>query len=272
TPRPPTLRIGNGKRHPPQSARYPRGLATKMIFLVRLHRKVKRGKAMPDGGCTGARRYALLSAVLAAASPLAEAQQRLEEVIVTAQRRAENVQDVPIAMTVVTGETLDQRSITQVAQISDFSPNVYIDPTVPFSGSSSVLAAYIRGIGQSDFAFNLEPGVGVYVDDVYLARSIGANVEMLDVERIEVLKGAQGTLFGRNTIGGAIHVITRRPGDEFRARAEMTAGAFERLDVRAAADFPIVEGKLFSSVAFSAKNREGYQRRIRFPGFEQFVS
>ncbi len=227
---------------------------------------------MPDGRHPRAHRYALLSAVLAAASPTADAQQRLEEIIVTAQRRAENVQDVPIAMTVVTGDTLDLRSITQVAQVSDFSPNVYIDPTVPFSGSSSVLAAYIRGIGQSDFAFNLEPGVGVYVDDVYLARSIGANVDMLDVERIEVLKGPQGTLFGRNTIGGAIHVITRRPGDEFTARAEMTAGAFERLDVRAAADFPLIEGKLMSSVAFSAKNREGYQRRIRFPGFEQFVS
>ncbi|MFO7287200.1 MAG: TonB-dependent receptor [Gammaproteobacteria bacterium] len=227
---------------------------------------------MPNERDPRAHRYALLSALLVAASPMAEAQQRLEEVIVTAQRRAENVQDVPIAMTVVTGDILEQRSITQLAEVSDFSPNIYIDPTVPFSGSNSVLAAYIRGIGQSDFAFNLEPGVGVYVDDVYLARSIGANVDMLDVERIEVLKGPQGTLFGRNTIGGAIHVITRRPGDEFRARAEMTLGEFDRLDVRAAADFPIVEGKLFSSVAFSAKNRQGYQRRIRFPGYEQFVS
>lgn len=209
---------------------------------------------------------------LAGAGPAAEAQQRLEEVIVTAQRRAENVQDVPIAMTVVTGETLDQRSVTEVSQIADFSPNVYMDATVPFSGSNSVLAAYIRGIGQSDFAFNLEPGVGVYVDDVYLARSIGANVDMLDVERIEVLKGPQGTLFGRNTIGGAINVITRRPSDQFRTRAELTVGEFERLDIRAAADFPIVEGTLYSSVAFSSKNREGYQRRIRFPGFAQFVS
>ena len=200
------------------------------------------------------------------------AQPRLEEVIVTAQRRAENVQDVPISMSVVTGDRLDARSLTQVAQVADFTPNVYMDPTVPFSGSNAVLGAYIRGIGQSDFAFNLEPGVGVYVDDVYLARSIGANVDLLDVERIEVLKGPQGTLFGRNTIGGAIHVITRRPGDEFRSRGEVTLGSFERLDVRGAVEFPIVADKLYGSAAFSAKNREGYQQRIRFPGFAQFVS
>ncbi|HEY8518845.1 MAG TPA: TonB-dependent receptor [Gammaproteobacteria bacterium] len=214
----------------------------------------------------------LAAAMLYAIAPSAAAQQQLEEVIVTAQRRAENVQDVPISMSVVTGEQLDFRAVTQVAQIGDYTPNVYLDPTVPFSGSNSVLGAYIRGIGQSDFAFNLEPGVGVYVDDVYLARSIGANVDLLDVERIEVLKGPQGTLFGRNTIGGAIHVITRRPGDTLRARAEVTAGSFERLDVRGAADFPIVQEKLFGSVAFSSKNREGYQRRIRFPGFNQYVS
>src|SRR5690606_41261023 len=101
---------------------------------------------MPDGKCTRARRYALLSAVLAAASPLAEAQQRLEEIIVTAQRRAENVQDVPIAVTVVPGDTLDRRSITQGAQIADFSPNLHIEPTLPFSGSNSVLAGYLCGL------------------------------------------------------------------------------------------------------------------------------
>src|SRR5690606_23006410 len=187
----------------------------------------------------------LATALLTAIALSAGAQQQLEEVIVTAQRRAENVQDVPISMSVVTGERLDLRAETQVAQVGDFTPNLHLDPPVPFSGSNSVLGAYIRGIGQGDFAFNLEPGVGVYVDDVYLARSIGVNVDLLDVERIEVLKGPQGTLFGRNTIGGAIHVITRRPGDELRTRAEVTVGSFERLDVRGAADFPIVQDKLF---------------------------
>ncbi|HLF11572.1 MAG TPA: TonB-dependent receptor [Gammaproteobacteria bacterium] len=204
-------------------------------------------------------------------APTGEAQE-LEEIIVTAQRRAENVQDVPIAMSAITGERLEARAITQVADVAAYTPNVYMDPTTPFSGSNSVLAAYIRGIGQSDFAFNLEPGVGVYVDDVYLARSIGANVDLLDVERIEVLKGPQGTLFGRNTLGGAIHVITRRPGNEFRSRGEVTLGNFDRLDVRGAADFPIIADKLYSSIAFSSKNREGYQRRIPFPGFGAFVS
>src|SRR5690606_39691170 len=116
--------------------------------------------------CAPARTTPVLATALLYAIALSAAaqQQRLEEVIVTAQRRAENVQDVPISMSVVTGERLDLRAVTQVAQVGDYTPNVYLDPTVPFSGSNSVLGAYIRGIGQSDFAFNLEPGVGVYVD------------------------------------------------------------------------------------------------------------
>src|SRR3546814_9024017 len=88
--------------------------------------------------------------------------------------------------------------------------------TAQFGGSSSVLISYIRGIGQNDFAFNLEPGVGVYIDGVYLARNIGANADLLDLQRIEVLKGPQGTLFGRNTMGGAISIVTRDPGNDFK--------------------------------------------------------
>ena len=126
----------------------------------------------------------------------------LSEIIVTSQKRAENVQDVPISISAFTAESLQERAVTSVASLSNISPNVTLDAGTPFSGSSAVLSAYIRGIGANDFAFNIDPGVGVYLDGVYLARSVGANQELPDVERVEVLKGPQGTLFGRNTIGG----------------------------------------------------------------------
>ena len=94
-----------------------------------------------------------------------------------------------------------------------------------------MLSASIRGIGQDDFAFNLDPGVGVYVDGVYLARTIGANQSLLDIDRIEILKGPQGTLFGRNTIGGAISIVTHTPGDKREFIASATTGSFNRRDI-----------------------------------------
>ena len=162
---------------------------------------------------TSARGNSLARVVFAVAvpgcGPAIEAQV-LEEIVVTAQRREQNIQDVPIAMTAVTSRSIEDKGLTSLAQVADYVPNVQMDSTSPFSGSSGVLSPYIRGIGQNDFAFNLEPGVGVYIDGVYLARTIGANVDLLDVDRVEVLRGPQGTLFGRNTIGGALNIITSR--------------------------------------------------------------
>jgi iron complex outermembrane receptor protein len=195
-----------------------------------------------------------------------QAQSTLEEIVVTAQKREQNVQDVPIAITAVTGESMEVKALTQVSEVAAYAPNVYMDPTTPFGASNNILAAYIRGIGQSDFAFNLEPGVGVYVDGVYMARTIGANLDLLDVDRIEVLKGPQGTLFGRNTIGGAINVITRKPTNEFQWRGEVTTGSFNRLDVRGAVEGALIDDTLYGLVAFSSKNRDGYQENRPYPG------
>jgi outer membrane receptor protein involved in Fe transport len=189
--------------------------------------------------------------------------QELEEVTVTATRRAENIQDVPIAVTAVTAEQLQSKGINDVAKLSALAPNVTLDAGTPFSGSDTVLAAYIRGIGQNDFAFNQDPGVGVYIDGVYLARSVGSNTQMLDVERVEILKGPQGTLFGRNTIGGAISIVTREPGKDFMFKGSVTGGTFNRMDVQATADLPVSD--IFrTSVSFSTARRDGYQRRIPF--------
>jgi iron complex outermembrane recepter protein len=112
----------------------------------------------------------------------------IQEIVVTAQKRAENVQDVPIAISAFTADALSERSVTSVASLSNIAPNVVLDAGTPFSGSSSVISAFIRGIGANDFAFNIDPGVGIYLDGVYLARSVGANQDLPDVERIEVLK------------------------------------------------------------------------------------
>src|SRR5450631_50181 len=186
----------------------------------------------------------------------------LEEITVTALKRTENIQQVPIAITAFSADVLQQKGITNISQLSDLTPNVSLDAGAPFSGSDTVLSAYIRGIGQDDFAFNLDPGVGVYVDGVYLARSVGANTTMLDVDRVEILKGPQGTLFGRNSIGGAISIVTRDPGNEFNVKGEVTTGSYDRFDTKLSLDVPLISDKLLSTISFSSEQQEGYQRVI----------
>jgi iron complex outermembrane receptor protein len=195
----------------------------------------------------------------------------LEEVVVTAQKRSESIQQVPIAITAFSEATLRAKGITDIHGLSALTPNVNLDQGSPFSGSNSVLSASIRGIGQDDFAFNLDPGVGVYVDGVYFARTVGANQSLLDVERIEILKGPQGTLFGRNTIGGAISIVTRTPGDEFLLQTQATGGSFNRRDVSVLADIPIAPN-LLSTITVATQYQDGYQRRIPYPSATPYVS
>ena len=190
---------------------------------------------------------------------------QLREVVVTAQYRRQNVQNVPIAITAFTPQTLRQQNISTLAQLSNLTPGVTLTSGAPFSGDSSVLSASIRGIGQSDFAFNINPAVGVYVDGVYYARTIGANVNLLDVQNVSILKGPQGTLFGANTIGGAISITTRQPGEKPYFVAQATGGSFDRRDVGFSADIPLIEHKLLSSITFSSQNQDGYQRVIPYP-------
>jgi len=188
----------------------------------------------------------------------------LEEITVTAQKREQNVQDVPIAISAFTAETLQAKDIGEIGALTRLAPNVNLDTGSPFSGDTSVLSASIRGIGQDDFAFNLDPGVGVYVDGVYLARTIGANQSLLDIDRIEILKGPQGTLFGRNTIGGAISIVTHTPGPEKRFVAQLTTGSFNRRDISVSGDFPVSDNFL-TTLSFSSQTRDGYQKVIPYP-------
>jgi outer membrane receptor protein involved in Fe transport len=189
---------------------------------------------------------------------------QLQEVVVTAQRREEKLQDVPIAVTAFTNETLVSRNMTDVHSLTNLTPSVNLDAGAPFSGDRSVLSASIRGIGQDDFAFNLNPGVGVYLDGVFLARTIGANLNLLDIDRIEILKGPQGTLFGANTIGGAISVVTHNPGSTPSFVGTITGGQYNRRDVGFTADIPITEN-LLSSITVATQNQTGWMRVIPYP-------
>lgn len=188
----------------------------------------------------------------------------ITEIVVTAQKRAEKAQDVPIAISVFSGDSLSERAVGNVSQLTAVAPNVNFDNGVAFTGSTAVLAASIRGIGSSDFAFNIDPGVGVYVDGIYLARSVGSNQDLLDTGRIEVLKGPQGTLFGRNTIGGAVSIVTRDPAKEFRVAGDVTKGRFGLSEARGSVDIPLSD-QLTSLVTFDVRTANGYAQRIAFP-------
>jgi iron complex outermembrane receptor protein len=204
--------------------------------------------------------------MMAAEPSFAQSQDKdtgIPDIVVTAQKRAESVQDVPIAISAFDGASLQERAIGNVSQLAAVSPNVNLDSGVSFTASTAVLAASIRGIGASDFAFNIDPAVGIYIDGVYLARSVGANQDLLDVERIEILKGPQGTLFGRNTIGGAVSIVTRDPGQTFSFRGDITTGRYDLFRVRAAVDIPLTDN-LFSSFTADVKTRSGYAKRLTY--------
>ena len=130
----------------------------------------------------------------------ASAQAGLEEITVTARRREESLQDVPVAVSVLSGSDLEQRGATDITFLQQTVPNLTLQVA---RGSNSTLIAFIRGVGQQDPLWGFEPGVGLYVDDVYFARPQGAVLDLYDVERVEVLRGPQGTLYGRNTVGAA---------------------------------------------------------------------
>ncbi|MEO7786812.1 MAG: TonB-dependent receptor [Sphingomicrobium sp.] len=168
-------------------------------------------------------------------------------IVVTARRRAETLKDVPIAVTAFSGAQLEKSGAIDITDIAQSTPNVTIEVA---RGSNSTLSAFIRGVGQQDPVGGFEQGVGLYLDDVYLNRPQGAVLDIYDVERIEVLRGPQGTLYGRNTIGGAIKYVTRRLSTRPELRLKGTVGDFGQLDATATASYPISDAfRIGASVA-----------------------
>lgn len=202
-----------------------------------------------------------------AAQTAAQAETRptvgLEEIVVTARKVKESLQDVPISVQAFSAQSLSAQGLSNIGEIGDMTSNMEFDALSPINGSSNTPNINIRGIGTTDFLLTVDPSVGVYVDGVYVARSVGGLLDLLDLEQVEVLKGPQGTLFGRNTVGGAIQLITRKPTEEFRFSAEATTGEDSRRDFRFNVSGGITE-HLFGSLAFSTKQRDGYGKRRDF--------
>ena len=198
-----------------------------------------------------------------AAADTAAARQEggLAEITVTARRRAESLQDTPIAISAVTAAGLEARGIDNVTQIGDFTPNVKFNSSVPVSASNATAAIFIRGIGQNDYQLSADPGVGLYLDGVYISRGVGNVLDVLNIERIEVLRGPQGTLFGRNTIGGAVSVVTKKPSDTLGGSLELTTGRFNRIQAKGNINLPLANG-VYSSLAGFIHQRDGYVKGV----------
>ncbi|QDH69864.1 TonB-dependent receptor [Marilutibacter alkalisoli] len=190
--------------------------------------------------------------------PATQASTTLDAVTVTARKREETLQEVPVAVTAFTADALDKLAVEDLSDLGAQVPNLTVYAA---RGSSSTVTAYIRGIGQSDPLWGVDPGVGIYLDDVYIARPQGALLDVFDVERVEVLRGPQGTLYGKNTIGGAIKYISRGLPTGLDGFASVTAGNHGKLDVKAAVGGSIASNDVLRGrISVASLNSDGYGR------------
>jgi iron complex outermembrane recepter protein len=198
------------------------------------------------------------------AKPAEEEQETVkavEEIVVTARRREESLQDTPIAISAFGAEVLEQRQIQQTADLERITPSLQFKPAGQLSGNSAAGVAFIRGVGQLDPTAAVDPGVGIYIDDVYVGRAVGGQIDFGDVAGVEVLRGPQGTLFGRNTIGGAILVRTRAPEiGRFGGKAHFRVGEDDLYDGFAAFNVPL-GGAAAARFSGGFRKRDGYVTR-----------
>lgn len=179
-------------------------------------------------------------------------------IIVTARRREETLQDVPMAVSAFSAETLTVRGVENISEIAQSAPSVTIEPS---RATNSTLTAFIRGVGQQDPLAGFEPGVALYIDDIYLARPQGALLDVYDVERVEVLRGPQGTLYGRNAVGGAIKYVTRKLGPNPSADFRLSYGTFNQIDAVAKVSVPLGD-TVRLGLAAASLNRDGYGKNL----------
>ena len=186
----------------------------------------------------------------------------LEEIVVTSRYREENVQTTPISISAFSGEELEVRNIENLADIGSVVPNAYFRRNASNFGPNNTVG--LRGLNQVDFSYAFEPTVGIYIDDVYHSTITGSDMDLVDLERVEVLRGPQGTLFGKNSIGGAIRLLSRKPQGDNTGQVQATVGDYDRLDLKAIGDFTLVEEKLFVRVVGTSKEQEGYGASLDF--------
>ena len=182
-------------------------------------------------------------------------------IIVTAQLRSQSVQDVPLAITAITGDLLEARNQTTLTDIAAQMPNLLLQKNPAGQGNS--VRVFIRGVGQSDQSPSVEPGVGTYIDDIYYGTVIASAFDLTDLDRVEVLRGPQGTLAGMNTLGGAIKLYSRQPEGE-GGYIEASVGNFERRDLKASVDFTVVPDAVFARVTGVTRNRDGHVTRYDY--------
>lgn len=218
----------------------------------------------PEAAAGGAVAQTDVPVAIAAGQPQPAApSQDTGEILVTARRTSERLQDVPVAVTAFGGEALARRSIDTLDQVARYTPNIRFDGAAALSGGNYNATVFVRGVGQNDFAIFSDPGVGFYVDDVYYARSIGGVMDAIDLASVQVLRGPQGTLFGKNTIGGAVLITTGIPEmNHFSGKLEGTAGSYKRKDLKGYVNIPLVTDIASLRISAATLHRDGYVKRL----------
>jgi iron complex outermembrane receptor protein len=193
-----------------------------------------------------------------AAASVADSTDLMQEITVTARRREERILDTPISISAFSGPALEARGIERTDDLAKMVPNFVYQTNPGAGGSSSNAAVFIRGVGQSDFIPTVEPGVGLYIDGVYIASTVGGLMELNDVDRIEVLRGPQGTLFGRNTIGGAVSVTSEKPSTKaFSGNASILYGTDNDREIKAKINLPLSDS-VSASLSGAMVKQDGY--------------
>ena len=186
----------------------------------------------------------------------------LEEIVVTARYREENLQTTPLAITAFSVADIEQRQLVTVDDIGLAVPNAFFRQSASNYGPTATIG--LRGMIQNDFSYAFEPAVGIYIDDVYHGTLTGASMDLVDLERLEVLRGPQGTLFGKNSLGGAVRLITKKPQGNNTGSIEATYGEFDRVEFKGVGDFAVIPDKLFARVVGVTRKREGWGKHLDF--------
>ena len=185
----------------------------------------------------------------------------MDEIIVTARRREENIKDTPISITAFSGAALEARGIERVDELAHIVPNFVYQENPGAGGSASNAAVFIRGVGQSDFIPTVDPGVGLYIDGVYVASTVGSLLDLVDTSRVEVLRGPQGTLFGRNTIGGAVSITTDKPTFVFSSTSSALFGTDDHTELKGRINIPLTSS-IAGSLSAAIIRQDGYVDQV----------
>ncbi len=218
-------------------------------------------RAITGLGIAGCLATATATTHAAEADTSTDSVQALEEVVVTARRREERLQDTPVAVSVFTSDMLERMQISGTTDLDKVTPNLQFHSYGTLTGNNSAAQVFIRGIGQTDATAAVDPGVGLYIDDVYMGRSVGGAMEMRDIATTQILRGPQGTLFGRNTIGGAVLLSTNGPGQGAGRTLRASIGEDNLFDLFGA--FDLLDGEKWSARASAGmRKRDGYVTRV----------